>query len=123
MSDRRGRLRTGSVDGTRRPSPGYRVRNRARFEALVRDVVRTLPRSLVDAAGPFRVVVQHAPPSADRPALAAFVPGPQARLIVFRGPVEARAATRDDLAFLLRDVAITEIALGLGRDPLEFGAE
>jgi predicted Zn-dependent protease with MMP-like domain len=42
-----------------------------------------------------------------------------ARIIVYRRPLEIRAADRDDLADLVRDVVVDQVAVLLGRDPEE----
>ena len=40
-----------------------------------------------------------------------------ARIVVYRRPLEIRAADRDDLADLVRDVVVDQVAVLLGRDP------
>ena len=42
-----------------------------------------------------------------------------ARIIVYRRPLEIRAHDRDDLADLVRDVVVDQVAVLLGRDPEE----
>ena len=42
-----------------------------------------------------------------------------ARIIVYRRPLEIRATDRDDLADLVRDVVVDQVAVLLGRDPEE----
>ena len=42
-----------------------------------------------------------------------------ARIVVYRRPLEIRAADRDDLADLVRDVVVDQVAVLLGRDPDE----
>ena len=42
-----------------------------------------------------------------------------ARIVVYRRPLEIRAADRDDLADLVRDVVVDQVAVLLGRDPEE----
>jgi predicted Zn-dependent protease with MMP-like domain len=41
------------------------------------------------------------------------------RIIVYRRPLELRAGDRDDLAELVRDVVVDQVAVLLGRDPDE----
>ncbi len=41
------------------------------------------------------------------------------RIIVYRRPLEIRAHDRDDLADLVRDVVVDQVAVLLGRDPEE----
>lgn len=41
------------------------------------------------------------------------------RIIVYRRPLELRAGDRDDLADLVRDVVVDQVAVLLGRDPEE----
>ena len=42
-----------------------------------------------------------------------------ARIVVYRRPLEIRAHDRDDLADLVRDVVVDQVAVLLGRDPEE----
>jgi predicted Zn-dependent protease with MMP-like domain len=42
-----------------------------------------------------------------------------ARVVVYRRPLEIRAHDRDDLAVLVRDVVVDQVAVLLGRDPDE----
>ena len=42
-----------------------------------------------------------------------------ARIVVYRRPLEIRATDRDDLADLVRDVVVDQVAVLLGRDPEE----
>ena len=42
-----------------------------------------------------------------------------ARIVVYRRPLEIRAADREDLADLVRDVVVDQVAALLGRDPEE----
>ncbi|MEU2347470.1 metallopeptidase family protein [Modestobacter sp. NPDC049651] len=41
------------------------------------------------------------------------------RIVVYRRPLEIRAADRDDLADLVREVVVDQVAVLLGRDPEE----
>ena len=41
------------------------------------------------------------------------------RIVVYRRPLEIRAHDRDDLAELVRDVVVDQVAVLLGRDPEE----
>ena len=41
------------------------------------------------------------------------------RIVVYRRPLEIRAHDRDDLADLVRDVVVDQVAVLLGRDPEE----
>ena len=41
------------------------------------------------------------------------------RIVVYRRPLEIRAHDRDDLAELVRDVVVDQVAVLLGRDPDE----
>ena len=42
-----------------------------------------------------------------------------ARIVVYRRPLEIRAADRDDLADLVHEVVVDQVAVLLGRDPEE----
>lgn len=108
------------MDGSRRPDAGYRTPSRASFERLARGVVRALPSTLLDAVGSFRIEVDQVPPESDEPILAAFTRGTPGRLVLYRGPVEARAPTREELARLLREIVIVELAAATGEDPSAF---
>ena len=120
MDDRRGRLRRRPVDGSRRPDAGYRTPGRTSFERLAAAVVRALPGRLLEGVGPFRIEVAQVPPDGDEPVLASFTEGTPGRLVIYRGPLEARAPTRDELATLLREVALIELATATGEDPTSF---
>jgi predicted Zn-dependent protease with MMP-like domain len=41
------------------------------------------------------------------------------RIVVYRRPLEIRAHDREDLADLVRDVVVDQVAVLLGRDPEE----
>nr|WP_245859126.1 metallopeptidase family protein [Luteimicrobium subarcticum] len=70
--------------------------------------------------------VEDVPPSDPAPwedgtvALGRFFPaeaGQPSRVVVYRRPVEARALDEDDLADLVRDVVVEQVARLLHRDP------
>jgi zinicin-like metallopeptidase len=46
-------------------------------------------------------------------------PGAPARIVVFRRPIELRAATKEERAALVNEVLVEHIAELLGRDPSE----
>jgi predicted Zn-dependent protease with MMP-like domain len=102
------------------------ARTRAqRFEDLVLDAVTRLEGrweaqlSAVDFAveevplGPLPGDADSVPLSRLHPAQ----PGRQARIVVYRRPVQARADGEDELAALISDVVVEEIARLLGMDP------
>ncbi|MGY1693491.1 Zinicin-like metallopeptidase [Geodermatophilus saharensis] len=68
------------------------------------------PDVLDDATVPLaRVLPAHREDGRDVPA----------RIVVYRRPLEIRAHDRDDLADLVRDVVVDQVAVLLGRDPEE----
>jgi hypothetical protein len=97
-------------------------RSRAeQFDDLVLDAVEDLERRwerelvldadvLDDGSVPLaRVLPAHREDGREHPA----------RIVVYRRPLEIRATDRDDLADLVRDVVVDQVAVLLGRDPEE----
>jgi len=95
-----------------------------RFDDLVLDAVEHLEEhwsaeleglefAVEDVPPPDAIVDDVVPLSRTVPA----APGRPARIVVFRRPVEARALDAADLADLVLDVVVTEVARELGVDP------
>ncbi|NYD85209.1 metallopeptidase family protein [Cellulomonas oligotrophica] len=121
--DRRGR-------GPRGPllpmsTPGYRTRAE-RFDDLVLDAVEELEQRWSAQLAGTEFAVEDVPPSNPAPWERGGVPlgrcfpadaGLPHRVVVYRRPVEQRAADPADLADLVRDVVVEQVAHLLGRSP------
>ncbi|WP_244851190.1 metallopeptidase family protein [Cellulomonas fimi] len=121
--DRRGRGPRGPL----MPStmPAYRTRAE-RFDDLVLDAVERLERRWRRQLDGTEFAVEDVPPSDPAPWESGGVPlgryfpadaGLPARIVVYRRPVESRAADPGDLADLVRDVVVEQVAHMLDRDP------
>lgn len=77
------------------------------------DELESLEFAVEDVPPPDAIVDDVVPLSRTVPAVA----GRPARIVVFRRPVEARAVDPHDLADLVLDVVVTEVARELGVDP------
>lgn len=121
--DRRGRGPRGPlVPGD---LPGYRTRAE-RFDDLVLDAVERLERRWATELAGTEFAVEEVPPSAPAPwegggaPLGRYFPpdaGLAPRIVVYRRPIESRARDLADLADLVRDVLVEQVAHRLGRDP------
>jgi predicted Zn-dependent protease with MMP-like domain len=123
--DRRGR-------GLRGPllppgMPAHRTRAE-RFDDLVLDAVEHLERRWSAQLVGTEFAVEDVPPSEPAPWEAGGVPlgrcfpaesGQPARVVVYRRPVEVRALDEEDLADLVRDVVVEQVAHLLARTPEE----
>lgn len=123
--DRRGR----GLRGTVLPMtiPGYRTRAE-RFDDLVLDAVEDLERRWARQLDGAEFAVEDVPPSNPAPwehggvPLGRYFPadaGLPHRVVVYRRPVEARASDPADLAELVHDVVVEQVAHLLGRSPEE----
>lgn len=122
--------------GGRRVVLPRRRDGRAGLEGLVhRALEPVLARWGAELSG-LRVRVEDVPPDlhsdpgavTDRTAggpvaLARGVPGAPPQLVVYRKPLELRAADETDLAELVRDVVVEAVATLLGRDPEDVDPE
>jgi len=98
---------------------------RERFDAVVLDVVADLERRWGDELRGVEFGVEEVPllPDDWRPArvpLATLVRGNAAaptRIVVFRLPVQQRAASRAELSRRVREAIVEQVAELLGRDP------
>jgi predicted Zn-dependent protease with MMP-like domain len=103
------------------PRPG----RRERFDSIVLDVVRSLENRWADELAQVELAVEEAPVVAadwrgDTVPLASVVRhGAGVRLVVFRRPIELRAATESDLAALVLTVVVEQVSELLGRPPHE----
>nr|WP_249670897.1 metallopeptidase family protein [Cellulomonas wangleii] len=123
--DRRGRGLRGTV--LPMSTPGYRTRAE-RFDDLVLDAVEDLERRWARQLEGAEFAVEDVPPSNPAPwehggvPLGRYFPadaGLPHRVVVYRRPVEARAADPADLADLVRDVVVEQVAHLLDRSPEE----
>ena len=123
--DRRGRGLRGPMvpPGT----PAHRTRAQ-RFDDLVLDVVEDLDRTWATHLRGTEFAVEAVPPSDPAPwedggvLLGRFFPaeaGRPGRVVVYRRPVAVRAFDTDDLADLVRDVVVEQVAHMLARTPEE----
>lgn len=123
--DRRGR----GIRGPLLPlgAPAHRTRAE-RFDDLVLDAVEALGRRWSAQLAGTEFAVEDVPPSDPAPwesggvALGRCFPaesGQPARVVVYRRPVEARALDVDDMADLVRDVVVEQVAHLLARTPEE----
>lgn len=133
--DRHARHRRRPADRRRRPSDGYRVASRARFERLVEQAVLSLPAGLLAHLDNVQITVEEVPfapgtrfdldddeillglyegvPATERDFGMPMLPD---RITLFRRPLEHRARSRRELAALVRDTVIHEIAHHFGID-------
>jgi predicted Zn-dependent protease with MMP-like domain len=121
--DRRGRGPRGPLMPA--TMPAYRTRAE-RFDDLVLDAVERLERHWARQLDGTEFAVEDVPPSTPAPWERGGVPlgryfpsdaGLPARIVVYRRPVEARAHDPLDLADLVRDVVVEQVAHMLGRSP------
>jgi len=122
--DRRGR----GVRGPLIPStvPAYRTRAE-RFDELLLAAVDRLEKRWPKQLEGTEFAVEEVPPSGPAPwergvPLGRYFPadvGLPARIVVYRRPVESRAEDAADLADLVRDIVVEQIAHLLDRDPEE----
>jgi predicted Zn-dependent protease with MMP-like domain len=108
-------------------APAHRTRAQ-RFDDLVLDVVEDLDRTWAAQLKGTEFAVEDVPPSDPAPwedggvLLGRFFPaeaGRPGRVVVYRRPVEVRAFDPEDLADLVRDVVVEQVAHLLARTPEE----
>jgi predicted Zn-dependent protease with MMP-like domain len=128
--DRHARHRRAEPDRRRRPVDGFRTADRGRFGRLVEDALAELPPSFLEHLDGTTIVVEDVPPvpgdgDAGEVALAAYDTAPvrgRGRrapghlLTLYRRPLEARATSKRDLAAIVREVTVLEVAEHLGID-------
>lgn len=132
MDDRHARLWRVDADRRRRPDGGFRLSNLSRFERLVDDALASLPPDLLAYVQNVQIVVQDVPPAdvlgrgdevllglyqgVPRTARAGDPPVLPDRITLYRRPIEARASNRAELAELVREVVVHELAHYFGID-------
>ena len=131
MDDRHARHRRRPVDPRGRPSDGYRTLGPDRFERLVADALDSLPAGWQAYLDNVEVVVEDVPdvdadggggvllglyegiPQTERAWGQAALPD---RITVYRRPHELRARTKRELADLVRETVVHELAHHFGID-------
>ncbi len=133
MDDRHARLRRRPPEPHRRPSAGHRALSRASFDRLVDDALASLPGPLLDELDNVEVTVEDVPPAdaledgqevvllglyqgvpkTERDWGAPMLPD---RVTIYRRPLELRAHSREDLAMLVRETVVHELAHHFGID-------
>ncbi len=133
MEDRHARLRRRPPDPRRRPSAGHRALSSRAFDRLVDTAVTSLPPGLLDYLDNVEVTVEDVPPEDALEdgqevvllGLYQGVPQPERvfgapmlpdRITIYRRPLELRARSRADLAELVRETVVHEIAHHFGID-------
>jgi predicted Zn-dependent protease with MMP-like domain len=131
--DRHARHRRADADRRRRPVDGFRVSDLRRFERLVEDALAALPEELLSHLDNVQLTVEDVPPAdplstgRDEVLLGLYqgVPKPARgwggaalpdRITLFRRPLEARAHSKTELADLVRETVVHEIAHHFGID-------
>jgi predicted Zn-dependent protease with MMP-like domain len=132
MIDRHARHRRRPADVRRRPIDGFRTLSAARFERVVEQALLTMPEHLLAHLDNVQITVADVPPPAsdggtdevllglyegvprtERDFGAALLPD---RITLFRRPLELRARSRRELAELVRETVVHEIAHHFGID-------
>lgn len=132
MDDRHARYRKSDADRRRRPVEGFRASSAARFVRLVDDAIATLPRDLLAYLDNVQVTVQDVPPAdptseREQLVLGLYQGVPRVerdrgaghrpdRITLFRRPLEARAHDKRDLADLVQETVVHEVARHFGID-------
>lgn len=133
MDDRHARHRRRNPDPRRRPVDGHRALSRRAFDRLVDQALTALPGPLLDRLDNVEVTVEDVPPpdaleDGEEVVLLGLYQGvPQTerdgamgmlpdRITIFRRPLELRARSRDDLADLVRETVVHELAHHFGID-------
>ncbi len=132
MDDRHARHRRTEADRRRRPVDGFRAHSLDHFHRLVDDAVDSLPDDLLGYLDNVQITVEDVPPAdpvgeGEELLLGLYqgVPRPERehgmaelpdRITLFRRPLELRARNRHELAELVRDTVVHEIAHHFGID-------
>jgi len=104
------------------------VSRRERFDEAVLDAVAEFERRWGSPLPELEVAVQDVPASDPHPweqgvALGRLFPaerGARARMVIYRLPVEARAADPSEVATVVHEVVVEQLATMLGVDPEDF---
>lgn len=128
--DRHARHRRTPVDPRRRPVDGFRARDLERFHRLVDDAVDSLPLELLDYLDNVSITVAEVPPHDDLDGEETILLGlyqgvPQTergfldaslpdRITLYRRPIELRARSKQELADIVRETVVHELAHHFG---------
>lgn len=133
MDDRHARHRRRPPDPRKRPVAGHRALSSRGFDRLVDDAVAGLPAGLLGYLDNVEVTVEDVPPEdaledgTEVVLLGLYQGVPQTertwgapmlpdRITIYRRPLEMRAGSREDLAELVRETVVHEIAHHFGID-------
>lgn len=125
-TDRHGRHRRRPDDPARRPPQGWRTSSAARFDRMVDAAMTQLPPFVLDHLENVAVVVEEVPPGDEvllglyegvpRTERDGWLPPLPDRITLYRRPLEARARTRAELAWLIAETLVHEVAHHVGID-------
>ena len=125
-TDRHGRHRRRPDDPTRHPPQGWRTSSAARFDRMVDAAMTQLPPFVLDHLENVAVVVEEVPPGDEvllglyegvpRTERDGWLPPLPDRITLYRRPLEARARTRAELAWLIAETLVHEVAHHVGID-------
>ena len=127
--DRHGRGLRGPLAWPPVPAMGTRAEQ---FDELVLDAATRIEQSLGRPLGDAEFAVEDVPPSDPAPWESSDVPLGRlfaaqgkmpARIVVYRRPVETRVSDSRELAALINDVVVEQVASLLGVDPRELDEE
>jgi predicted Zn-dependent protease with MMP-like domain len=131
--DRHDRHRRSPVDPRRRPVDGFRPLRPGAFDRMVDVAISSLPPELLGYVDNVQILVEDVPPSdalgdgEDGILLGLYEGVPRTergwdapllpdRITLFRKPIEARARSRSELAMVVQDTVVHEIAHHFGID-------
>jgi predicted Zn-dependent protease with MMP-like domain len=132
VRDRHARHRRPDSDRRRRPADGFRATSADRFDRLVGDAIDSLPPQLLGYLDNVQITVDDVPPAdplgeGDEILLGLYQGVPRTergfgdamlpdRITLYRRPLEARARSKHDLADLVRETVVHEVAHHFGID-------
>lgn len=132
MTDRHARYRRADSDVRRRPIDGFRASSRERFERLVDTAIASLPDELLGYLDNVQITVVDVPPAdpvgeGEEILLGLYEGVPRTergfgegllpdRITLYRRALEARARNQHELAEVVRDTVVHEIAHHFGID-------
>jgi len=132
VRDRHARHRRADSDPRRRPVDGFRASSRERFERLVGNAVDSLPPQLLSYLDNVQITIEDVPPpdpvgEGEEILLGLYEGVPRTerdfgdgllpdRITLYRRPLEARARNHHELAEVVRDTVVHEIAHHFGID-------
>ncbi len=124
--DRHGRHRRRPDEPHRRPPQGWRTSSAARFDRMVDTAMTQLPPFVLEHLENVAVVVEEVPPGDEvllglyegvpRTERDGWLPPLPDRITLYRRPLEARARSRPELAWLIAETLVHEVAHHVGID-------